>query len=221
MLASSVSTIRETWSPKQLARRSLIVEAAVETLKREGIAGCTVRAIADGTPFTKGMIHYYFDDVREIVNAAYLQLTDDYVASVDAVAQQAGRPIAAFWRAVSSYVEGFRVHRRMGLLWLEYSSWAVRNGYERGVASSVEAIRGMFASRLAAIDTAHADVAVGLTRYLLGTVLELGASTAELPPLSADVARICGLRAPRADQFGLPHARVCPVCRLSGGSAGV
>src|SRR5262245_36841421 len=136
MLLIPVSAIEETPSPKQLARRALIVQAAVETLKREGIAGCTVRAIADATPFTKGTIHYYFGDVREIVNTAYLQLTNDYVASVDAVAGEAGRPTTAFWRAVGSYVEGFRGHRRMGLLWFEYSSWAVRNGYGHGVASS-------------------------------------------------------------------------------------
>jgi len=63
----------DSWSPKQLARRSLIVDAAVDTLRREGIAGCTVRAIAATTPLTKGTIHYYVSDVREIVNAAYLR----------------------------------------------------------------------------------------------------------------------------------------------------
>ena len=166
MLMSPVKAMDETPSPKQLARRALIVQAAVETLKREGIAGCTVRAIAEATPFTKGTIHYYFNDVREIVNTAYLQLTDDYVASVEGLAGQAPRPAGAFWRAVASYLEGFRAHRGMGLLWFEYSSWAVRNGYGHGVASSVEAIRLMFAR-----SALHPRVAVhGTSGWRLVTV---------------------------------------------------
>jgi len=213
MLMSQVKAMDETPSPKQLARRALIVEAAVETLKREGIAGCTVRAIAEATPFTKGTIHYYFNDVREIVNTAYLQLTDDYVASVEGLAGQAPRPAGAFWRAVASYLEGFRAHRGMGLLWFEYSSWAVRNGYGHGVASSVEAIRLMFARRLDALDPPAGTVADRLTRYLLGTVLELAVSDVALGPVQADVAALCGLRAPRRDQLADAHAELCPLCR--------
>jgi len=71
------------------------------------------------------------------------------VAAVEGVAGEAPRPLAALWGTVDAYVEGFRAHRRMGLLWFEYSSWTVRNGYEQGVASSVDAIRRMFARRLA------------------------------------------------------------------------
>ncbi len=213
MLAVGVSAIDEPLSPKQLARRALIVDAAVETLKREGIAGCTVRAIAQATPFTKGTIHYYFSDVREIVNSAYQRLTDDYVTSVDAVAGHAGRPALAFWRAVGSYVEGFRAHRRMALLWFEYSSWAARNGYEHGVASSVEAIRAMFARRLAAVAPAAESSSTPLTRYLLGTVLELGVSTVDVEPVFAHVARICELPRPRLAQVVTAHDRVCPLCK--------
>lgn len=204
----------DSWSPKQLARRSLIVDAAVDTLRREGIAGCTVRAIAAATPFTKGTIHYYFTDVREIVNAAYLRLTQEYVAAVEGVAGEVTRPLAAFWLALDAYLEGFRAHRRMGLLWFEYSSWAVRNGYEEGVASSVDAIRKMFAQRLAAIDAAHEDAAASLTRYLLGSVLELAVSPGAVSPPGSDVARICGLPSPRPRARGTQHDAICPVCRV-------
>ncbi|MEW6475725.1 MAG: TetR/AcrR family transcriptional regulator [Actinomycetota bacterium] len=214
MLAVAVSVIDQNRSPKQLARRALIIDAAVETLKREGIAGCTVRAIAAATPFTKGTIHYYFSDVREIVNTAYLRLTDDYVAQVEAMAAVAARrPVPAFWWAVGSYVEGFRHHRRMGLLWFEYSSWAVRNGYGHGVASSVQAVRSMFARRLDGIAVDAEWLAAALTRYLLGTVLELSVSTVDNRAVMAQVARICGLRPPRPEPTVATHATICPVCR--------
>lgn len=205
----------DSWSPKQLARRSLIVDAAVDTLRREGIAGCTVRAIAAATPFTKGTIHYYFGDVREIVNAAYLRLTEDYVTAVEGVVGEPRRPLAAFWCTVDSYLEGFRAHRRMGLLWFEYSSWAVYNGYEEGVASSVDAIRQMFARRLAALDAADVDSAAPLTRYLLGTVLELAVSSGAVSPPGVDVARICGLPLPRSRPRPGGHEAICPVCRVA------
>ncbi|MDQ1490917.1 MAG: hypothetical protein QOD57_4302 [Actinomycetota bacterium] len=202
----------DPWSPKQLARRALIVAAAVETMRRDGIAGCTVRSIASATPFSKGTVHYYFADVREIVDAAYLQLTDEYVSAIDAVADGETQPAEAFWRAVRSYLEGFKVHRRLGLLWFEYTSWAVRHEDQQGVASSVEAIRRMFERRLLAIDPDKGDRVVVLVRYLLGAVLELSSSGVPVEDLLADVGRICGLEAPprrrRAD-----HARDCPVCR--------
>lgn len=208
-----MSAIDENPTAKQLARRALIVDAAVETLRRSGIAGCTVRAIAAATPFTKGTIHYYFTDVNEIVNTAYLRLTDDYVAAVDAVAGESRRPMASFWRAVESYLEGFSRHRGMGLLWFEYSSWAVRNGYGHGVASSVEAIRTMFARRMERLDPPADEAAGRLTRYLLGTVLEVGVSTTDLRAVMADVAKICQLRAPRVGDGSVAHGDICPLCR--------
>jgi AcrR family transcriptional regulator len=201
------------WSPKQLARRDLIVDAAVETLRREGVAGCTVRAIASATPFAKGTIHYYFGDVREIVETAYLRLTQSYALAVEDVAAGSRTPDAAFWLALRAYLEGFRAHRGMALLWFEYTSWAVRNDRESGVVSSVEAIRSMFARRLNAIDGHHAESAVALTRYLLGTVLELGAPQTAVEPVLADVARICGLPLRRVRPPAGGHAALCPVCR--------
>lgn len=212
MLGGGVKAIEENPSPKQLARRGLIVDAAVETLKRAGIAGCTVRAIAAATPFTKGTIHYYFKDVDEIVNTAYLRLTDDYVAAVDAVARGTTDPRLAFWRAIGAYVQGFRVHKRMGLLWFEYSAWAVRNGYEQGLASSVDAVRSMFGRRLAAVAPDAAPLAQPLTRYLVGTVLELAVSMVEPQAVLVEVSRICDIRPPRWGQVATPHDRTCPVC---------
>jgi AcrR family transcriptional regulator len=210
-----VITPEKTWSPKQLARRALVVDAAIEILKHEGITGCTVRAIAAATPFTKGTLHYYFNDVHEIVNAAYLRLTDQYVSAVDAVADAARTPTTAFWLALHAYVEGFRAHQGMGLLWFEYSSWAARNGYQDGVASSVEAIRAMFGRRLERVGATTGDPARALTRYMLGMVLELGASGGTSGEMARDVATICGLPLPRATVQTRPHATLCPLCRQS------
>ncbi len=202
----------EGFSPKQRARRALIVEAGVQTLRRDGVAGCTVRNVAAATPFTKGTMHYYFDDVREIVNAAFLQLTRDYMAAVGAIAAEAESPSAAFWRAVESYIEGFHGHPRTGLLWFEYTNWAVRHGYSHGIVSTIGAVRAVFAPRLAAIDIACAPAVPALVRYLFGAVFEFGVRTVEREVVIDDLARICGLVRPEGP-VSVTHERICPVCR--------
>jgi AcrR family transcriptional regulator len=207
----AAAAAEHAWSPKQLARRELILEAAVERLKREGVAGCTVRAIAAATPFTKGTIHYYFTDINEIIELAYLRLTGDYGAAVEAVALAESKPERAFWRGVTAYLEGFRVHRSMGLMWFEYTSWAARNGHERGVTASVEVIQDMFARRLAAIDTDLTGTSAALVRYLLGAVLELGTARLDLEPIFNDIAHICHL-GPPVRQLPRSHDAVCPLC---------
>ena len=210
------SAIDEDYSPKQLARRALIVEAAKETLRRDGVAGCTVRNIAAATPFTKGTMHYYFDDVREIVNTAFVQLTEDYMASVADVAREADDAESRFWRAVESYFEGFHGHPRTGLLWFEYSSWAVRNGFSHGIVSTIDTVRSTFAPHLGAIDSTATDAATGLVRYLFGAVFEIGVCRIERDAVMADLAGICGLRQP-AHELRPAHAELCPVCRSGPG----
>jgi DNA-binding transcriptional regulator YbjK len=201
------------WSPKQLAKRDLIVDAAVDALKQYGVAGCTVRNIAAAGPYTKSVIHYYFADVTEIVNAAYGRLTDAYTAAIEAMVGDTSGSVMAFWSLLASYIEPFEAHGSMARLWFDYISWATDNGYQREAASSVDSIRGMFRRRLAAIDEAKEPAAVPLVRYLLGAIVDLSISTVSLEQIFVDAARICGLRPPRPRQVVVDHDAVCPLCR--------
>ncbi len=50
--------------------RARIVEAAVETLKREGFGGTSARAIARTGGFNQALVFYHFGSVRELLLAA-------------------------------------------------------------------------------------------------------------------------------------------------------
>jgi AcrR family transcriptional regulator len=54
--------------PQQPRRR--IVDAAIETLKREGFAGTSARAIASTGGFSQGLVFYHFGTLSELLLAA-------------------------------------------------------------------------------------------------------------------------------------------------------
>lgn len=71
--------------PKPTAQ--LLVDAALETLKREGYAGATSRAIAGRAGVNQALVHYYFGSVESLLVAALEQASDERRARyADAVA---------------------------------------------------------------------------------------------------------------------------------------
>src|SRR5438874_10646513 len=69
------------------ATRGRIVDAAIETLKREGFAGTSARAIADTGGFNQASIFYHFGGVTELLLASLQETGDRRMASYrDAVA---------------------------------------------------------------------------------------------------------------------------------------
>lgn len=69
--------------------RSRIVAAAVETLRSEGFAGTTARAIARTGGFNQGLIYYYFEDLDDLLLAALdhasAERMDGYVSATDGI----------------------------------------------------------------------------------------------------------------------------------------
>jgi AcrR family transcriptional regulator len=72
------------------ATRSRIVGAAVETLKREGYAGTSARAIAATGGFNQALIFYHFGSVRDLLIAALDRTSDERMAAYRAAAAEAG-----------------------------------------------------------------------------------------------------------------------------------
>src|SRR5438874_13398816 len=52
------------------ATRKRIVQAAVETLKREGFAGTSARAVAKTGGFNQALVFYHFGSMSELLLAA-------------------------------------------------------------------------------------------------------------------------------------------------------
>lgn len=68
----------------------LLVDAALETLKAEGYAGATSRAIAGRAGVNQALVHYYFGSVENLLVAALEQASNERRARYEeAVAQVA------------------------------------------------------------------------------------------------------------------------------------
>ena len=129
-------------------KRAQIVEAARVVLARDGLGGCTARAVADAGPLTKSAIHYYFHDVDEIVDKAM----EVYVATMVA-------NLRARAASVTDPQERLRVVLR-----------GVPGHVRRAAACGLPLVRVLGRGRSAGARTLEAVVA--LLSWLLGTVVQ-------------------------------------------------
>ncbi len=75
--AGTVSRVAERGGGRSEATRRLFVDAAIETLKAEGFAGASARAIAERAGSTQGLIFYHFGSVANLLLAALDAVSDE------------------------------------------------------------------------------------------------------------------------------------------------
>jgi AcrR family transcriptional regulator len=184
-------------SPNQQAKRQQIIEAAQDVLVRDGLAGCTARAVADASPLTKSAIHYYFDDMDEVVDAAMASHVNDCLARTRAAAEAHDRPPDRFWAAVQAYLEIFAERPNAALLWFSY--WV-----EVGHKQRLEPIDRMHRQVTALLADLLADIPVddppararALFSYLLGTLVQQAVRPVPFTQLQPEIAAVCRLDTP-------------------------
>jgi AcrR family transcriptional regulator len=113
-------------SPNQLRKRQQIVEAARRVLATEGLAGCSVRAIAEASPLTKSAIHYYFADIDALVDEAMAGHIAAFLARVRESAARETGAAERFWAAIEGYLGTFDENPGAALLWYDYWIAAAR-----------------------------------------------------------------------------------------------
>ena len=74
----------------QSATRDRIVEAAIETLREDGFAGTTARAIARRGAFNQALIFYHFGSLPALLLEAFRKTSDEQVAKYRAAAAEVG-----------------------------------------------------------------------------------------------------------------------------------
>lgn len=189
-------------SPNQLAKRDEIMSAAVEVLLRDGVHGCTVRAIAAAAGVSNGAVHYYFRDIEEIVDLAMLHATHGWIAWLRSATatDTAGAlpPTERFWWVMAACLEPFAGgDRTLMPLWLEY--WATCTRAAR--VEPLRAVQGVLVSYVAELVNAAGihnaeERAVAVTAYLFGTGMQESVAAVRPEITQRDIASLCGIAPP-------------------------
>ncbi len=186
-------------TPRQHAKREALVEAAARVLRRDGLGGCTARAIAEESPLTKSALHYYFDDVDEIVDLAFRRLMDDYFARIEAAAEAESDPVQALWSAARAYLRlGGERPGKAPLLWFEVHLEASRRGELRSVREITD--RGLaYFTRLSRRAGAEEPERRASTFFasLIGALVRQSAHALDTEAFLRDAALAMALPAPR------------------------
>jgi AcrR family transcriptional regulator len=160
-------------SRNRRAKRDQIIDAAKEVLAREGLAACTARAVADASPLTKSAIHYYFNDINEIVDQAVLAHLDAMLESLHEQANRITNPDERLWAAINAYLATFADKPHAAFLWFEYWISASRRNSLDTVDHMLGKVHAFLLDLLNDLapnnpdETAHA-----LLSWLLGTVVQ-------------------------------------------------
>src|ERR1700691_159879 len=79
-------------SSRSAGTRAKLVEAAIETLHAEGVAGSSARAIAERAGVNQGLIFYHFDSVANLLLAALDSVSVRRMEHYGAAVGQVGSP---------------------------------------------------------------------------------------------------------------------------------
>ena len=156
-VAQAVETNRERVSRRQVdkfaERRAQLADAALQTLAELGYARTSLREIAQNSPFSHGVLHYYFSDKQDLImhcvrqyEAACVTRYDEIVAAASSAAElkrefstamahtlRSDAPMHRLWydlRNQSLFEESFRAdvleidQRREAMIWRVVSRYA-------------------------------------------------------------------------------------------------
>lgn len=181
-------------TPNQRDKQRQIIDAAREVLARDGLAGCTARAVADASPLTKSAVHYYFRDIDEIIDEAMAAHLEAFLASLREVADGEADPIRRMWRVVDAYLATFADQPHAARLWFEYWIALSRRGTTGPVAANLDLVRALLSELIAATGHPRPESAAELLlSWLLGTVVQQDATGHGGRPGQQELAQILGL----------------------------
>ena len=195
MAATSGTSPRVTL--KREAKRALIVQAAMRVLMRDGLQACTARAVADESPLTKSAIHYYFDSIDEIVDAAMNAHLDRFLERLRLVAAAHSDPAERFWAVSRDYLQAFSDEPGSAVVWFGY--WL--QNMERGRIAPNVGLQDRIAQVIVEVlEEAGADDPQSRGRavfsYLIGAVLRQEVDPVPFAELRPELESLSRLGAP-------------------------
>ncbi|WP_306999250.1 TetR/AcrR family transcriptional regulator [Amycolatopsis thermophila] len=183
---------RERLSPNQLAKQEQIVEAARAVLARDGLAGCTARAIADASPLTKSAIHYYFSDTDVLVDRAMAAHVTAFLDDLRAVAARHDDPRERLWAVLEAYLGTFTAQPNSAFLWFEYWIAVGRADHPEAIEAMLRSVTELLTELLAGVgvDDPRAR-ARALLSYLLGAVVQQRVRRRPFATLREEIESLC------------------------------
>jgi AcrR family transcriptional regulator len=118
-------------------RRDLLAESALTTLGERGYAHTSLRDIAANSPFTHGVVHYYFRDKTELITYCVRHYKARCVHRYDAVVEAAGTAEELLLGFADKLVETIVDEAPMHRLWYDLRSQAM---FDAGLRDDVLAI---------------------------------------------------------------------------------
>ncbi|MET8877896.1 TetR family transcriptional regulator [Nocardia sp. NPDC004604] len=154
-------------------KREQIIDAAKQVLARDGLAACTARAVAEAGPLSKSAVHYYFDDIHQIVDLAMREHVTATVTSLRRAAAAESDPADKLWAAVSAYLATFAEQPNAAYLWFEYWIDAGRRRSSDTVADTLNDMDTLLCDLTAELRVNDpAATARTLLSWLLGTIVQ-------------------------------------------------
>lgn len=170
----SVTEVPKTrWSSSQLASRTSIRDAAARVVAREGLAGCTVRAVAMEAGLPKSTVHYLVVDTNELVDLAVQSFIGQLVAQWRSIIEDE----VDGGQALSSLVRMFlgrgpqTVTLKDPSLWSSYTTHAWKRGADEEILACFSMVSQLFEEVLERHGVSDPAIrARSIHYYLLGAV---------------------------------------------------
>lgn len=170
---SGVTASRPLIEANRRGKRQQIVDAARQVLARDGLAACTARAVADASPLTKSAVHYYFEDIQQVVDLAMREHVAAMVAELRQAASGESRPAQRLWAVVRACLARFATQPNAAFLWFEYWIDTGRRRSAEAVAATMDDMRALLRELAADLPVDDpAATAHTLLSWLLGTVVQ-------------------------------------------------
>jgi AcrR family transcriptional regulator len=175
-MASSLDMLRPVavpkLSPNQREKRREIIEVAKSVLLASGLDRFTARALTESGSFSRSAIHYYFDSVEEIIDAAMTSELESFLEMLDGVAAEHEAPLDRFWAVTQRYLAHFSDQPALTLLWFDYSIAAVQAGRPHPAIEIESRLREIFVGLLQACGVPDWESrSEALLAFMLGTTL--------------------------------------------------
>lgn len=175
------------------AKQDQIIEAAKHVLARDGLAACTARSVADASPLTKSAIHYYFNDINEIIDRAVAGHIDAMLGALRKVVDDADEPRERLWRVVHVYLTEFVDQPHAAFLWFEYWISAGRRASLTAAEQQLDQVRAFLVDLMTGLPLTDPDeTAHAVLSWLLGTIVQQHVRPRTLEQLRGELDRVLG-----------------------------